>query len=146
MTCYSGRTEKEPPRVLDLLAPTAINVTNIEETKIKIDLDVSNFRDDYGKISYYAIWVRLAEDLDEELSDYPSKPGKVPIRWTKVSGVEIIQFTVKYREVNAPIVIARTDSYSNFISQRAVQSVPYRLCRVELVKMFGHRVYLLFYY
>lgn len=91
MTCYSGRTEKEPPRVLDLLAPTAINVTNIEETTIKIDLDVSNFRDDYGKISYYAIWVRLAEDLDEELGDYPSKPGKFPIRWTKVSGVEITQ-------------------------------------------------------
>ena len=35
---------------MDLLAPTRINITNIEETKIKIDLDVGNFRDDYGKI------------------------------------------------------------------------------------------------
>ena len=61
-----------------------LNVTNQFETYFIADFNVTNFSNDYGDITHFAIWVREIDD-QENIENLPTKPGKTPKRWSSVS-------------------------------------------------------------
>ena len=80
----SGKTGEEPPRVVNPGQELVLNVTNQFETYFIADFNVTNFSNDYGDITHFAIWVREIDD-QENIENLPTKPGKTPKRWSSVS-------------------------------------------------------------
>lgn len=60
-----------------------LNITNQFETYFIADFNVTNFSNDYGDITHFAIWVREIDD-QENIENLPTKPGKTPKRWSSV--------------------------------------------------------------
>ena len=95
----SGKTGEEPPRVVNPGQGLELNITNQFETYFIADFNVTNFSNDYGDITHFAIWVREIDD-QENIENLPTKPGKTPKRWSSVRIYLILKWAERKSVLN----------------------------------------------
>ena len=100
----SGKTGEEPPRVVNPGQGLELNITNQFETYFIADFNVTNFSNDYGDITHFAIWVREIDD-QENIENLPTKPGKTPKRWSSVRFYLNVKWTLIKVDSVFPMVI-----------------------------------------
>ena len=76
-----------------------LNITNQFETYFIADFNVTNFSNDYGDITHFAIWVREIDD-QENIENLPTKPGKTPKRWSSVRIYLILKWAERKSVLN----------------------------------------------
>jgi len=98
-----GKTGEEPPRVVNPGQGLELNITNQFETYFIADFNVTNFSNDYGDITHFAIWVREIDD-QENIENLPTKPGKTPKRWSSDADREWIAQWIDLKKLKLPQV------------------------------------------